>query len=158
LGVYTGAIRQKGHPIFRLLCCAVLAVIRPAPWITRAQSRISGFRLSAGFAFRRLIRVTELSKEELYAMVEEAVIDCHDEEEQLTGLATMVENNLEVPFETTVLGIKVTVSGTTHTSHGLVADCVRGRHRQAIHLIDLPLPEPPPPGAEWIAAYRYWAR
>jgi hypothetical protein len=114
-----------------------LAVIRPTPRITRARSRISGFRLRAGFGFRRLICVTELSKPELNAIV---------------------EDNLGVPFETTVLGIKVTVTGTTRTSHGLVADCVRGRHRQAIHLLDLPLPEPPPPGAEWIAAYRHWAR
>ena len=91
-------------------------------------------------------------------MVEEATIDCYDEEEQLTGLATMVEENLEVPFTTMVLGIMVTVTGVTHTSHGLVADCVRDKHKQAIHLLDLPLPEPPPQGAEWISAYRHWAR
>jgi hypothetical protein len=91
-------------------------------------------------------------------MVEEATIDCYDEEEQLTGLATMVEDNLEVPFKTTVFGVEVTVTGVIHTSHGLVADCVRGRHKQAIHLLDLPMPELPPNGAEWIAAYRHWAR
>jgi hypothetical protein len=102
--------------------------------------------------------VTGLSKAKLDAMVEEAVVDCYDEEEQLTGLAAMVEDNLKVPFQTTVLGATVTVTGVTHTSHGLVADCARGRHRQAIHLLDLPLPEPPPVGAEWIAAYRHWAR
>jgi hypothetical protein len=102
--------------------------------------------------------VTGLSKAELDAMVEDATVDCHDEEEQLTGFASMVENNLKVPFETTVLGVTVTVTGVTHVSHGLVADCSRGRHRQAIHVLDLPLPEPPPKGTEWIAAYRHWAR
>lgn len=102
--------------------------------------------------------MSELSKAELDAMVEEAIIDCHDEEEALTGFASMVENNLEVPFDTTVLGVKVTVTGVTHTSHGLLADCARGRHRQAIHVLDLPLPTPPPVGAEWIAAYRHWVR
>jgi hypothetical protein len=44
-------------------------------------------------------------------MVEKATIDCYDEEEQHTGLATLVEDNLEVPFATTVLGIRVTVTG-----------------------------------------------
>lgn len=102
--------------------------------------------------------MTGPSKAELNAMIEEATIDCNDEEEQLTGFATMVEESLEIPFATTLLGITVTVTGVTHTSHGLVADCVRGRHQQAIHLLDLPLPEPPPRGAEWIAAYRHWAR
>jgi hypothetical protein len=102
--------------------------------------------------------MTGLSKAELSAMVEEATIDCYGEEEQLTGFACMVQENLEVPFKTTVLGITVTVTGVTHASHGLVADCVRGRYKQAIHVLDLPLPEPPPKGAEWIAAYRHWAR
>jgi hypothetical protein len=106
----------------------------------------------------RVACVTRLSKAELDAMVDEAVIDCNDEEEQLIGIATLVEDNLEVPFQTTVLGVTVTVTGVTHTSHGLVADCARGGHRQAIHVLDLPLPEPPPVGAEWIAAYRHWAR
>jgi hypothetical protein len=91
-------------------------------------------------------------------MVREATIDCHDEEEQLTGFATMIEEYLEVPFQTTVLGIPVTVTRVTHASHGLLANCVHGQHRQAIHVLDLPLPEPPPKGAGWIAAYRHWAR
>lgn len=102
--------------------------------------------------------MTVLSKAELDAMIEEATIDCHDEEEALTGFATMIENDLEVPFTTAVLGITVTVTGVTHASHGLIADCVRGRHRQRIHILDLPLPERPPKGAEWIAAYRRWVR
>jgi hypothetical protein len=107
---------------------------------------------------RTLALMTGFSNAQLDAMIEEATIDCHDEEEALTGFATMIENDLEIPFTTVVLGITVTVKGVTHTSHGLVADCVRGRHRQRIHIIDLPLPEPPPKGAGWIAAYRRWVR
>ena len=99
-----------------------------------------------------------LSEAELNAMISEAIIDAHDEEEQLMGFAVMIEDNLEVPFQTTVLGVKVTVEHVTQRSHGLVANCVRGQHRQAIHIVDLPLPEPPPKGAEWIAAYRRWMR
>ena len=102
--------------------------------------------------------MTGLTEAELGAMIEEATIDCHDEEEALTGFATMIENDLQVPFTTVVLGIKVTVVRVAHTSHGLVADCVRGRHRQGIHILDLPLPEPPPKGAGWIEAYRRWVR
>jgi hypothetical protein len=96
----------------------------------------SGFGLCAGLFLHRLVRVTGLTKAELDAMIEEATVECHDEEERLTGFATMVENNLEVPFGTTVLGVKVTVSGVTYASHGLVADCARRRHRQAIHVFD----------------------
>jgi hypothetical protein len=38
----------------------------------------------------------------------------------------------------------------------MVAICARGAKRQRVRLADLPLPTPPPAGAEWIAAYRKW--
>ena len=51
----------------------------------------------------------ELSDEELDALVEEATIDAYGDDEQLGGFAVMIEDNLEVPFKTTVLGVTVTV-------------------------------------------------
>src|SRR5271157_3116587 len=45
----------------------------------------------------------------------------------------------------------------SQTESGVVAICVHGKHRQAIPILDLPLPDPPPQGVEWIAAYRRWA-
>jgi hypothetical protein len=33
--------------------------------------------------------------------VEEATVDCCDEDEQLAGLYTMMQNDLAVPFQTT---------------------------------------------------------
>ena len=106
----------------------------------------------------RLGRVEELSEEELDVLVEEATIDAYGDDEQLGGFAVMIEDNLEMPFETTVLGVPVLLKGVTQTASGIVADCVREGHHQAIDVLDLPLPEPPPKGAEWIAAYRHWAR
>lgn len=99
----------------------------------------------------------ELSDDELDALVEEATVDAYGDDEQLGGFAVMIEDNLEVPFETTVLGATVTVRQVTQTEPGIVADCVRDGHHQAISVLNLPLPEPPPRGAEWIAAYRHWA-
>ena len=55
----------------------------------------------------------ELSEEELDALVEEATVDAYNDEEQLGGFAVMIEDNLEMPFETTVLGVMVTVNGVT---------------------------------------------
>src|SRR6266536_590745 len=57
------------------------------------------------------------------------------------------------PFETTILGMTVTVRKITQAESGIVADCVRDGHHQAISVLDLP----PPKGAQWIAAYRHWA-
>jgi hypothetical protein len=101
--------------------------------------------------------VEELSEAELDALVDEATVDAYGEDEQLTGFAVMIGDNLAMPFETTVLGVTVTVRKVDQTASGIVAVCVRGRHRQAIPILDLPLPDPPPDGAEWIAAYRHWA-
>ncbi len=38
----------------------------------------------------------------------------------------------------------------------IVAVCTRGRSRQSVPILDLALPKPPPEGAEWIEAYRWW--
>ncbi|MGQ0657494.1 MAG: hypothetical protein ACT4NU_05270 [Chromatiales bacterium] len=70
----------------------------------------------------------------------------------------MIDDNLEVPFETMILGAPVTVRRVDLTPTGqIVAICTRGRERQSIPILDLPLPSPPPAGTEWIEAYRYWA-
>jgi hypothetical protein len=41
--------------------------------------------------------VPELSEEELDAMVEEATVDAYNDEDQLSGFAVMIEDNLEMP-------------------------------------------------------------
>ena len=44
----------------------------------------------------------------LAEMIEEATVDAYDECEQATGWFTMFENYLELPFESDVLGVRVT--------------------------------------------------
>ena len=98
-----------------------------------------------------------LSKAQLDAMVEEATVDCYNEDEQATGLFTLIEDNLAVPFATEVLGVSVTVESVDLTDASqIVAICTRDRARQVIPIVDLPLPTPPPEGSEWIDAYRHW--
>ena len=93
----------------------------------------------------------------LEAMITEATVDAYNDDEQLTGLFTMIEDHLVMPFTTTVLGVEVTVKKVDLTGDSIVAICVRGRTRQRIDLLDLPLPVPAPDGAVWINAYRRWA-
>jgi hypothetical protein len=95
---------------------------------------------------------------ELDALIAEATVDCYDEDEQVLGLYSVMVDELAVPFQTTVLGVAVTVEDLDLTGRGhIVARCSRGAIRQAILVLDLPLPTPPPPGAQWIEAYRRWA-
>lgn len=94
----------------------------------------------------------------LDAMIEEATVDAYGSSEQITGVHTMLEARLAVPFKTEILGVEVTVTRVdVTTDEQIVAVCVRGRSRQRIPILDLPLPDPFPSGAEWIEAYRRWA-
>jgi hypothetical protein len=71
----------------------------------------------------------------------------------------MLEEHLACPFTTAILGTPVRVERVELSdADEIVAICRRGRNRQLIPILNLPLPSPPPIGWEWIAAYRYWAR
>ncbi|MEV5711950.1 hypothetical protein [Actinoallomurus sp. NPDC052274] len=102
--------------------------------------------------------MAELSGAELDALVEQAVVDAYAEYEQLTAFHVVIEDNLAVPSQTTVLGVEVTVTKVDLLpGSGIVAICAREEYREAIGILNLPLPIPPPAGAEWIEAYRRWA-
>jgi hypothetical protein len=101
---------------------------------------------------------SKLTTAELDKLIEEATVDCHDESEQVSGFYTMLEEYLALPFKTKVLGAQVMVEDELTDAEEIVAVCARGGSTQAISLLDLPLPVPPPRGAEWIEAYRRWAR
>jgi hypothetical protein len=94
---------------------------------------------------------------QLDELIEEATVDCYDEEEQASGFFAVIEDNLALPFTTRILGVGASVVAVEMDDDGrLKAVCERSGERQRIDLIDLPLPSPPPAGAEWIAAYRRW--
>ncbi|MGH2361752.1 MAG: calcium-binding protein [bacterium] len=101
--------------------------------------------------------VTRRSKRRLDMLVAEAIVDCYNESEQVTGLYSMIEEHLGLPFKTTVLGVPVTVRRVEMTQREeIVAVCHRAGVRQTAPILDLPLPSLRPDGAEWIDAYRHW--
>lgn len=92
-------------------------------------------------------------------MIEEATVDAHNESEQRVGFYTMLEEHLGMPFESTILGVVVIVERVDLADdEQIVAVCRHGRLKQAIPILELPLPTPRPAGTEWIDAYRLWAR
>jgi hypothetical protein len=99
------------------------------------------------------------SNARLDRMIAEAVVDAYGESEQIVCFYTMLEENLVVPFDTEILGVEVTVERVAMTDdEQIVAVCTRGKSPQRVPILDLPLPDPPPTGAEWIDAFRRWAR
>jgi hypothetical protein len=104
-------------------------------------------------------RPSRISRSRIEAMIAEATVDCYNDSEQSGGLFNMMEGNLVIPFKTSVLGVDVIVEKLDISpADEIVAVCRRDRHRMRIPILDLPLPQKRPAGAEWIEAYRYWSR
>ena len=100
-----------------------------------------------------------LSFAKLDEMIEEATVDAYGDSEQIVGFLTILEERLKLPFKTEVLGMEVTVERLDMTDdEQFVAVCSRGKSQQPVPILDLRLPYPPPEGAEWIEAFRRWAR
>ena len=104
-----------------------------------------------------MIKTSKFSTKYLDKLIEEATTDAYNESEQAGGFFAMIEENLALPFATQVLGQEVTVAKLDITKRDqIVAICSKGKLTQAISILDLPLPNPRPEGAEWIDAYRRW--
>jgi hypothetical protein len=104
-------------------------------------------------------RTKPLSNARLDQMIEDAIVDAYGKSEQVTGFYTMLDDNLAVPFQADMLGVEVTVERVDMTNdEQIVAVCVCGKSRQRVPILDLPLPDPPPEGSEWVDAFRRWAR
>lgn len=102
-------------------------------------------------------KTTKFTAKYLDKLIEKATTDAYNESEQAGGFFAMIEESLSLPFVTRVLGQEVTVGKVDITSRGhIVAICMHGKSTQAIPILDLPMPDPPPEGAEWIDAYRRW--
>ena len=95
----------------------------------------------------------KLPDNELERLTEEATVDAYGESEQATGFLTMLEEHVELPFETEILGaIAKVVQFDIDNGDQIIAICERGGHKQTIQLVALPLPAHRPQGVEWIAA------
>ena len=96
----------------------------------------------------------------LQELIEEATIDCHDEEEQMTGLWTMIEDNVVCPFHAQVVGEDVTVTDFAwpDNNRGFMAVCTRNGKPYQVDLNSLQWSEPRPEGFEWIEAYFAWQK
>lgn len=98
--------------------------------------------------------------ERLNELIEEATIDCYDEDEQHSGLLTMIEDNVVFPFEATVIGERVQITGMAwpDDGYGLQFTCEKNGETYVIDAGSIEWAEPLPEGFEWIEAYFAWAR
>jgi hypothetical protein len=106
---------------------------------------------------REKLPKTRWRKSRLEELVERAVAGASGDEEEQLGFFTAIEEQLRFPFRTRLPDGEVKVLGIeAGEDDEIVAVCLRDGERQEVPLLDLPLPKPPPRGAEWIEAYRLW--
>jgi hypothetical protein len=103
-------------------------------------------------------RKSDKDRERLLLLIDEATIDCYGEEEQHTGILTMIEDNVECPFQAKVIGEKVVVTGFEwpKAGYGLFAVCERNGRKYRVEVNSLEYTKPLPVGFEWIEAYFAW--
>ena len=102
-----------------------------------------------------------MDKERLRDLLEEATVDCHDEEEEFTGIFyTLAEGGLNLPLEARVLGELVEVvdmdGASSSLRRGIVALVRKGDREYPLALAELEFVDPDPASAEWLEVYRYW--
>lgn len=100
-------------------------------------------------------------EERLQELLEEATIDCYDEEEAFMGVLISVDENVNWPLPAELAGMPVEVLGliesASSTRRGIVARIRRGGKEYTANLSDLTLGKMDESSAEWLAMYRWWA-
>jgi Calcium binding len=94
----------------------------------------------------------------LLELIEEATVDCYNEDEEHSGLLTMVQDNVVCPFRAKVIGEDVTVVDLEwpKSGYGLLAVCERNGKKHRVDIDSLEWVKPLPEGFEWIEAYLLW--
>lgn len=103
----------------------------------------------------------EISQERIQELLEEATIDCYDEEEAFSGVVITLAENLHFPLQAEALGDRVEVIDVLETASGLrggvVAQIRKNGKEYTIGLSQLTFIDPDPESAELLAMYEYWA-
>lgn len=101
-----------------------------------------------------------INKARLAELIDEAIVDCHGEEEEHTALLTMIEVRVICPFRAKVIGETIEVTGFKwpRSGHGLLAVCQHKGREHRVDINSLEWIEPFPQGFEWIDTYRAWRK
>ncbi len=102
-----------------------------------------------------------MDDERLQELLDQATVDCYNEEEEFAGVLCTLEDNLGFPLHAEAMGEQVEVIGLDSRRSGLrkgiLARVRRGGREYSIGLAELNFVDPDPGSAEWLAVHRYWA-
>ena len=102
-----------------------------------------------------------MDEKRLQELLEQAVVDCYNEEEEFGGVLCTLEDNLSFPLQAEAMGERVAVIGLdsrrSSLRNGIVARVRKGDKEYTVGLSELVIVDPDPTSAEWVEMYRYWA-
>ena len=101
-----------------------------------------------------------MDQKRLAELLEEATVDCYDEEEEFSGVFATLEDNLGFPLQAKAMGNVVEAVGLdgnqSSLRRGILAIVRQGEQEYRVGLSELEFIDPDPASAEWLAMYRYW--
>jgi hypothetical protein len=92
-------------------------------------------------------------------LIEEATVDCYNEDEARVSVETTVADNVVCPFRAKVIGEEVEVVEVRCRTAGFGVDAVcryKGKDYK-IDILSLEWPKQKPEGFEWVEAYEAWS-
>ena len=94
---------------------------------------------------------------DLDLVIEEIIVDCYDEDEQLQGFENAFDEDAIFPCRGTVIGEEVEVLhvGQDNNRRELIATCQRNGRRYEVALLDIDI-SADPATSRLMAAYRRW--
>lgn len=94
-------------------------------------------------------------KKYLDGLIEEAIVDCYDQEECRLGFLTKLQDFLQTPFEAKLDGKTVIVKNIDGDDRVIKAFISGDKIAYPVDILDLEI-DHKVKGSKWLAAYRKW--
>lgn len=104
-----------------------------------------------------------LKREQEYEkIIEEATVDCYDEDEAFQGMACTLSDKLKFPFDAKLLGQEVKVTGVDENSSGIKAGMIMNvsfnRKKYKTSLLTFDITDKNCKNNKLIEAYKHWVK
>lgn len=106
---------------------------------------------------KKQAKTMAMEVEDLDALISEAIVDCHDEDECRMGFMAMIEDFVLCPFDATVKGQPVEIENVFEENDGIRVLARTKGGTFPMDVLDIKF-DKKRNGCWWLAAYQKWAK
>lgn len=99
-----------------------------------------------------------LSDKRYAEIIEDSTVDCYDEYEEVAGFASMLHENVSVPFGAKIANAPVKIIDFESEGTRVVAKIETGGKISCVDLRDIEPDQSDQQSLEWILAYQRWRK